>query len=77
MYDLNDEVYVMSKDIHSVVSKDIALMNKEATFSAPLVPGEDYYLFTPTLHVETIELLKKEEVGKEEAKHIKELTLFE
>ena len=78
MYDLNDEVYIMGKDICSVVSKDIALMNKEATFSAPLVRDEEYYLFTPTLHVEEIELLKKEEADKEaEAEHIKEFTLFE
>lgn len=44
LYDLNDEIVICNGEQHKLLTKDIALMSKDATFSNPVKIGEEYYI---------------------------------
>lgn len=79
LFDLNDEIVIANKEIHRIISKDVALMSREATFSTPLGSINDFYLLQKLANVEQIEM--KQEAGKEssveETEDFEEFTLFE
>ena len=74
LHDLNDEIVIANSEIHKVVSKDIPLMAKDATFSAMLKGITDFYLLKELPKVELRELPKQEEVEEED---FEALSLFE
>lgn len=71
--DLNDEVTIMENEPHKIVAKDISLMSKDATFSTPLPPLQDYYLLKPLIRIEQVAF---PEAAPQDAE-IQEVSLFE
>ncbi len=74
LQDLNDEIVLANTEFTKVVSKDIPLMTKDATFSSMLKGMTDFYILSKFSEVEIKELPNKEE-SKETS--YKEVTLFE
>ncbi|MEG0528294.1 MAG: DNA topoisomerase IV subunit A [Longicatena sp.] len=79
MYDLNDEIIVANGDVHKIVSKDIALMSKDATFSTPIPAIQDFYTLEKLSYIEQIEKTQDEVAveEKEVEEEFEEFTLFE
>ena len=46
LQELNDELCIIDKDVQKIISKDIPLMSKDATFSSMLKGLENYYFLT-------------------------------
>lgn len=55
LMDMNDEITILSDEKHSLVVKDISLMNKEATFSSPLPLTNEYTFLSELEEVKEIE----------------------
>ncbi len=55
LMDMNDEIKILSDEKHSLVVKDISLMNKEATFSSPLPLTNEYTFLSELEEVKEIE----------------------
>ena len=53
--DMNDEITVLSDEKHSLIVKDISLMNKEATFSSPLPLTSEYSFLSELEEVKEIQ----------------------
>lgn len=47
LYDLNDEIIISNGEQHKLLTKDISLMSKDATFSTPVKVSDDYYILHP------------------------------
>ena len=81
LYDLNDEITIANKEVHKLLSKDIALMSKEATFSTPLSTIDDFYILQPLEYVKEVSLSNTEHElqlhEEKENEDFEEITLFE
>ncbi len=53
--DMNDELTVLSDEKHSLIVKDISLMNKEATFSSPLPLTSEYSFLSELEEVKEVQ----------------------
>lgn len=62
--DINDEIILIGDEPFRFYMKDIALMNKDATFSTTLKLPETFYVFEPTKMIEQIEIPKEEKTVK-------------
>ncbi len=55
LMDMNDEITILSDEKHSLVVKDISLMNKEATFSSPLSLTNEYAFLSELEEVKEVQ----------------------
>lgn len=55
LMDMNDEITILSDVKHSLVVKDISLMNKEATFSSPLSLTNEYAFLSELEEVKEVQ----------------------
>lgn len=74
LFDLNDEIVLANGEIHKVITKDIPLMAKDATFSSMLKGITDFYLLKQLPRVELRELAKPKEFSEED---FEAMSLFE
>lgn len=76
LYDLNDEIIISNDEIEKIISKDIPLMSKDATFSTPIKELHDYYIMQSLIQIEQVEFIESSTPVVEEVENV-ELTLFE
>lgn len=62
LYDLNDEIVISNGEQHKLLSKDISLMSKDATFSTPIKVSDDYYVLQ---YLEKVEVREFSETVEE------------
>lgn len=77
-FDLHDTIRISNGEIQTIVSKDIALMNRDATFSTPLHSVQDFYLLQPLSYIEQKEFMEVVQQQQEPVdEEFEEFTLFE
>lgn len=78
LYHLQDTITISGGETQTILMKDIALMNRDTTFSTPLGSISDFYLLQPITYVNQVEYIPEkieEETNIED--EFEEFTLFE
>lgn len=74
LYDLNDEITIINGEVQKILAKDVSLMSKEATFSSPLHPSEDYYFLKELEAIRQVEVTASD---KQAQPLVEEIELFD